>query len=172
MEASSKTVITVSLIGLAGTLGAAVISNWDRIFHQTQATISSPPLVAPHAPAIEENTQEYTLWGEETKLLALGPGEKTVLKGMDLYSSRPTYPEGGCAGNTIVFYTWQVREPYPQGGDLEIRSMVQGGREDQVGLGAMGKGAMTPCGEHIFQNNGLQPMKIEVRYTSGFYKAP
>ena len=117
-------------------------------------------IVAPHAPSIEVNQQETTVWGEDTKLIALTPGKTTTVYAMKLYSNMATYPESSCLGPAYIIYTWQVRDPYPEGGDLEIRSVHQGGGTDQVALGAMGRARMGPCEEHIFKNNGLQPMRI------------
>lgn len=182
MESSTKTVIVGGIIGLVGTLGAAFISNYDKLFGHatsgTSGTISGPPaggsapgIVAPHAPPIELS-QQTTVWGENTKLIALQPGESTTVKAQDLYAVIATYPVSGCAGPAFVAYTWQVRDPYPEGGDLEIRSMNQGGSTDQVGLGAMGREQMGPCSEHIFKNNGLQPMRIELRYATAIEKTP
>lgn len=46
-ESGSKTQIVIAVIGLIGVLGAALLTNWDRIFpHKT------PPSVAPGEPAI------------------------------------------------------------------------------------------------------------------------
>ena len=76
----------------------------------------------------------------------------------------------GCVGPVYIAYTWQVRDPYPQGGDLEITQMLQGGRQDEIAMGSMGAGNMSECDEHTFKNNGLGPIIVEVRY--GTYVDP
>ena len=96
----------------------------------------------------------------------LEPGDNKILKGMELYSQVATYPETSCAGPGFVPYTWQVRVPYPQGGDLEIRRVLMGGKMEQVGLGSMGRGRLGYCGEHTFKNNGTYEILVEVRYAS------
>jgi hypothetical protein len=182
VESGSKSlVIGVAVIGLIGTLGAAVISNWDKLVNHATPTPSvstgsasggpaAPTIVAPHAPPIEVSTSETTVWGEDTKLITLEPGASTTLDARNLYAEIDTYPVSGCAGPAYIIYTWQVRDPYPEGGDLEIRSIVQGGSTDQVGLGAMGRATMGPCSEHIFKNNGLQTLRVEVRYATAINK--
>src|SRR5664279_3403279 len=119
MESSSRTVIVVAIIGFVGSLGAAIIGNSDKIFGHQPATPSQTPaisadlgvktIVAPHAPTIEVNQTETTVWGEDTKLLSLAPGDKTTLDARDLYANIATYPSSGCAGPGYVIYTWQVR---------------------------------------------------------------
>jgi hypothetical protein len=167
-------VIIAALIGLTGTLGAALIANWGAL---TSTVHPSPPPVrdtliseAPHAPPLDL-AQGVEVWGQDTRLLQLAPGAKITLYGKDLFSSQPTYPEGGCAGGgAAVAYTWQIRDPYPKGGDLQITAVVQGGTQNPVGQGSVGAGNMTVCDEHTFKNNGLDPLKVEVRY--GSYAEP
>ena len=125
----------------------------------------TPATDSPHAPRIEIN-QRYIVWEENTMQFRLEPGKTKVLKGMDLYASVATYPKSSCAGPGFVPYTWQVRLPYPSGGDLEIRSVLMGGKTEQVGLGSMGRGTLGYCGEHTFKNNGVEEIQVEVRYTS------
>jgi hypothetical protein len=129
----------------------------------------APTLIAPHAPELNI-AQGVAVWGQDTKLLSLGPGERVTLYGKDLFAEQPTFPTAGCLGPAYVAYTWQVREPYPKGGDLEITSIVQGGSRPLVGRGSVGAGQMSVCDEHTFKNNGLDPIKVEVRY--GSYAEP
>lgn len=121
--------------------------------------------IAPHAPPIEIN-QRYLIWGENLMQFRLGPGDSKVLKGMELYASVATYPKSSCAGPGFIPYTWQVRVPYPRGGDLEIRKVLMGGKTEQVGLGSMGKATLGYCGEHTFKNNDTEEIQVEVRYAS------
>src|SRR4249919_1989931 len=114
------------------------------------------------------------MWGEQTKLLSLEPGQKIELDGRNLYSEATTYPQSSCSGPGYIVYTWQVRQPYPEGGDLEIRSIIPqgGGNTEQLAMGAMGKATMGPCGIHVFINRGLQPMKLELRYATAVDPTP
>jgi hypothetical protein len=170
------------LIGVSGTLGAAVIANWGAL---TKAAHSSPPPVtgplapsstpppvveAPHAPPLDL-AQGVEVWGQDTRLLDLAAGARVTLKGMDLFSSQPTFPEGDCTGSGArVAFTWRIRDPYPKGGDLQITGVVQGGSQVPVGEGSVGAGTMTVCDEYTFKNNDLDPLKVEVRY--GSYAEP
>jgi hypothetical protein len=46
-EQSSRITIVVALITLAGTLGAALIANWDKLFPRSQAAVAPAPAPAP-----------------------------------------------------------------------------------------------------------------------------
>ena len=132
------------------------------------AVLAAEPAAAapgPHAPPIEINAR-YIIWEENTLQFRLEPGESRTLKGMDLYANVATYPRSSCAGPGFVPYTWQVRLPYPRGGDLEIRRVLMGGKTEQMGLGSMGRSTMGYCGEHTFKNNGAEEIQVEVRYAS------
>jgi hypothetical protein len=130
-----------------------------------QQTPETRILTAPHAPKIEIN-QRYTVWEEQLMQFSLEPGESKVIKGGDLYARVATYPESSCAGPGFVPYTWQIRNPYPGGGDLEIRTVLMGGMTERVGLGSMGSGTMSVCDEHTFKNNGVERIYVELRYAS------
>lgn len=173
---SDRIVILVAVIGVIGTLGAAIIGNWDKLagLQPTNSVAQSPNSStaastlasdAPHAPPLDVGAGT-PVWGEKTRLLALGPGASATLKGAELFTEQATYPVGGCAGPVAIAYTWQVRVPYPKGGDLEITAIRQGGGSDRVGLGSMGSGSMSICDEHTFKNDGLDPIIVEVRYAS------
>jgi hypothetical protein len=159
-----RTIIVVAIIGLLGTLGGAVITNWDKMF-PARTPSAADNLVAPHAPPIEIN-QSFKIWGEDTIQMDLQPGGTKTLKAMELYANWATYPSSSCAGPGLVPYTWQVRVPYPRGGDLEIRRVLMGGSTEQVGLGSMGRATMGYCEEHTFKNNGTESIQVEVRYAS------
>lgn len=170
-KSESRIVIIVALITLVGTLGAAIIANWETLFPPTSSPgrDTEPPVVrsplAPHAPSIEIN-QRYTVWGEQMMQFYLEPGESKTIKGMELYAHVATYPVPSCAGPGFVPYTWRIRQPYPQGGDLEIRRVLMGGSTEQVGVGSVGRANMGYCGEHTFQNNGIEKIYVELRYAS------
>jgi hypothetical protein len=177
---SDRVIIIAAVIGVTGTLGAAVISNWDKLTGARSAIVAPPPppdqaqtntptplpaLDVPHAQPLDV-AGGTLVWGEKTKLLTLAPGDSVMLKGADLFTEQMTYPVGGCAGPVSIAYTWQIRDPYPQGGDLEITAAVQGGGSQKVGMGSMGAGSMSICDEYTFKNNGLDQIKVEVRYAS------
>ena len=192
MSEGSNQLILVAVIGVVGSLGAAVISNWDKIVQhpsqQAQSTQTVPDgapaqpaktatpeapatLAAPHAPPIEVNNATQ-VWGENTRQFSLAPGQELTLDGRQLYATQATYPASGCAGAAYIPYTWQIRDPYPKGGDLQITSTVIGGGHDQVAMGSMGSASMGPCGQHTFKNNGLDPIRVEVRYATALEKTP
>ena len=190
MRTPEKVAIVVALIGLAGTIGAAIIGSGHNPFsasptsqgvelpptQPTATTNKSAPTnasFAPHAPPIQLSPSSE-MWGEQTKLLSLEPGQKIELDGRNLYSEATTYPQSSCSGPGYIVYTWQVRQPYPEGGDLEIRSIIPqgGGNTEQLAMGAMGKATMGPCGIHVFINRGLQPMKLELRYATAVDPTP
>jgi hypothetical protein len=168
---------------LAGIGGAALLGL--TLWHTLQDGAVAPPapapanapapapattLLAPHAPELDV-AQGVQVWGEDTKLLSLAPGERVTLYGKDLFADAVAVAGmGSCVGGAQIAYTWQVREPYPKGGDLEITSVVQGGSHPLQGRGSMGTGLMSACDEHTFKNNGLDPIKVEVRY--GTYVDP
>jgi hypothetical protein len=158
---SNRVVVAVAVIGLVGTLGAALIANWDSIFGNADGGVTE----GPHAPAIELN-QIYTIWGEGTTEFSLQPGETETLRGLDLYADQAGFPLPSCAGPGFVAYTWQIRDPYPEGGELEIRSVLMGGATERVALGAVGAVTMGACEEHTFANNGTVPLLVEVRYAT------
>lgn len=186
-QSNHRVPIAIAIIGVVGTLGAALIANWDKIFPPPPQPVSTvAPAVtpvgpaalpaaiqemAPHAPAIELN-QENMVWGEALKQFELDPGQALTIVGRELYASVATFPEASCVGPGYVAYTWQIRRPYPGGGDMEIRDVVQGGSTRRVGLGSMGDAQMSVCDEHTFKNNGLEKIFVELRYASFAPKEP
>jgi hypothetical protein len=185
-ETTGRTLIIVALIGVAGTLGAALIGNFDKLASNGSSGVNAaaepalPPesgstptaaattaMVGPHAPPIQIN-QSYLMWGEDTRQLKLEPGQTTTLKAMELYAHWSAYPGSSCAGPGFVPYTWQVRQPWPKGGDIEIRSVIKqgGGATEQVALGSVGRLMMGYCEEHILKNNDVEPVTLEIRYAS------
>jgi hypothetical protein len=69
-------------------------------------------------------------------------------------------------GTGSVSITWLVRDPYPEGGDLAINNVLQGGSTEQVSFGNTGSLDMGGCSEFIFKNNGLKRLLVEVRYAT------
>ena len=181
-----STLILVAVIGLVGTLGAAAITN-PSIFStggqagpvgnagQGEPGLALDPAAAaanpvkaitpPHAPEIQLNPSTQ-VWGEDTLILEIPAGEARSVDGRNLFASVMTFPQGDCRGPEYIAFTWQVRHPYPEGGDLEVRQLFQGGSTLRVAMGAMGSGQMDPCEVRIFKNNGLVPTLVELRYAS------
>ncbi len=166
--------ICAVLAAIGGAFGG-IDKVWS-FFHRAPVVAPVPPtlstdnaLTAPHAPPIELGQLTET-WGEKTQLIQLEAGAEQEVDGRNLYAVQPTYPTGSCLGPEYIAYTWQIRSPYPAGGDLEIREIVQGGGSMQVGLGSMGKGTMGPCGLQVFQNHGLSKIQLELRYASALNK--
>lgn len=162
----SKEVKVAVIGGLFSVIVALIAAQWIWVDTSVdRGKTNDHDINTPHAPPIEIN-QRYLIWEEKTMQFHLEPGDNKILKGMELYSQVATYPETSCAGPGFVPYTWQVRVPYPQGGDLEIRRVLMGGKMEQVGLGSMGRGRLGYCGEHTFKNNGTYEILVEVRYAS------
>lgn len=162
----SKGVKIIVIGGLFVVIVALITAQWIWIdTSEDEGKTNDHAINTPHAPSIEIN-QRYLIWEERTMQFRLEPGEIKILKGMELYSQVATYPESTCAGPGFIPYTWQIRVPYPQGGDLEIRRVLMGGKMEQVGLGSIGRGTLSYCGEHTFKNNGTYEIVVEVRYAS------
>ncbi|QFT76750.1 hypothetical protein [Erythrobacter sp. THAF29] len=183
-SAQDRAIIIAAVIGLVGVISAAVISNMDGLFGSNADPMPTPtPLpvatgqpelsatesqVGPRAPEIEIN-QRYRLWGEDTLQISLEPGELREIGGMELYADHHTQaPQSSCAGPGFVPYTWQVRQPWPRGGELEVRSIIKqgGGATEIVGTGSTGSSSMGFCGIHQLKNVDVIPIKVEVRYVS------
>ena len=156
-----KTAITVAIISVVGSLGVALITTWEK------NEAGPADSIAPHAPAIEVSPH-IEVMEERLKQLRLGPGEEKLIKGEDLYTRIATYPEPSCVGPLTIPFTWQVRLPYPRGGDLEIRTVHQGGHTSTVGRGSMGWGTMNICSEYTFRNNDVEEILVELRYANAW----
>ena len=190
MASDRSTLIVVAVIGVIGSLGAAATPN-PSLFVEggrkaaSEAGNSSESLgpdreaaasplktiTPPHALEIQLN-QSTLVWGEDTKVLEIPPGEEKSVDGRDLFASVATFPQGNCRGPEYIAFTWQVRDPYPPSGDLEVREVFQGGSTQRIGMGAMGSGQMGPCAIRIFKNNGLETTKVELRYASAITVSP
>lgn len=179
MRTSDKIAILVAIIGLAGTIiGALIASGYfkseppggpgNEIKNLSENLVGTDkPKFAPHAPEIQVGTSEVS-WGEDTMLVEIDAGKRYELEAQKLYSEATTFPPSSCRGPGFIVYTWQVREPYPEGGDLEIRSIIPqaGGPTELKARGAMGRTIMSPCGIDYLVNRGLQPIKVELRYAT------
>ncbi len=129
----------------------------------------NPTSVAPHAPSIY-NATGRPMYDEKVMVLDLKPGERQPLKVMDLWSA-PVGMEPSCAGGFFLV-TWQVREPYPTGGDeLLIERLMprSDGRTEPIGHGSTGSITLGYCDEASVVNNSLTPYLVELRYASGAY---
>jgi hypothetical protein len=124
----------------------------------------------PHAPPIE-NTFGTQLFDEQLLVLSVASGEEKVLRVMDLWSA----PEGMPADCATAFlaFTWQVRDPYPKGGeDLEFRRVIPmgDGRTEAFAGGATGSSSIGYCDEITVFNTSLVDYRVEIRYASGSHE--
>jgi len=127
----------------------------------------NPTPDAPHAPPIN-NTTGQPVYDEKTLVLDLKPGERAPLKVMELWSA-PVGLAPSCASGFFLL-TWQVREPYPNGGDeLLIEEVMprSDGRTQPIGRGANGSITLGYCAEVFVVNNSLTPYLVELRHASG-----
>ncbi len=158
----------MSTIGkwVAGIL-AAIISALV-VWQVTQpGGLLNPTPVAPHAPPIVNNTGQ-PLYDEKVMVLNLDPGERAPLKVMELWSA-PVGLEPSCASGFFLL-TWQVREPYPNGGDeLQLEGVMprSDGRTQPIGHGSNGSITLGYCDEIFVVNNSLTPYLVELRHASG-----
>lgn len=76
-----------------------------------------------------------------------------------------------CASGQIVL-SWQVRQPYPGGDDLEIRRSVprSGGQTEVLARSARGSATVGYCDELILNNLGLEDYRVEWRYVSALLR--
>lgn len=157
----------LTLLVLAG--AAIVAVRWDELVGGTPgttATTTTAPSEAPRAAPID-NTVTTLLHDEQTLLLTIPSGGEAGLDVMSLWSA-PLGAEPSCASAFLVF-TWQVREPYPGGDELEIRRTIPmgGGRTEVLADGASGQLSVGWCDEVTFANPSLEEVRVEVRYASG-----
>ncbi len=154
--------------GLAGIL--AVIISSVVVSQVTQPGGSPDPAVttpqAPHAPPIDNNIGQ-PMYDENVMVFDLKPGERLPLTVTDWWSA-PAGLAPSCA-NGFVLLTWQVREPYPTGGDdLLIEGVIprSGGRTAPLGRGSYGSIRLDYCDEISVINNSLTTYLVELRYAS------
>lgn len=121
--------------------------------------------VAPRAPEFESCCEPG--FEEQLMQVQIPAGEERVLEGMDLFSG-PALAEPTCASGTIAL-TWQVRDPFPTGGeDLELRANIpMNERTELVGQGMSGTGiGISYCGQLHLRNLNLTEVSVELRYVS------
>jgi hypothetical protein len=127
----------------------------------------NPTPDAPHAPPVV-NTTGQPVYDEKVMVLHLIPGERASLKVMELWSA-PVGMEPSCASGFFLL-TWQVREPYPNGGEELLIERVMprsDGRTEPVGHGSNGSASLGYCDEAFVVNNSLTPYLVELRHASG-----
>lgn len=129
----------------------------------TEAPTKAPQ--PPRAPALRIGPA-YQSFGEQSRLWTVKSGESMTVDLRRLWSA----PEGtpvDCASG-VIFITWQVRQPYPGGDELEIRRAVprSGGLTEVLGSGARGSLSAGYCDELSLHNLGLEEYRVEWRYAS------
>ena len=74
--------------------------------------------------------------------------------------------------NGVVFFSWQVRQPYPGGDDLEIRRVIArgGGQTEVLARGARGSATAGYCEQLVIQNLNLKAVRLEWRYVPALVK--
>jgi len=157
------------LVVLLGLLGLAALVGLSLGPGGLPGGWLSPTPDTPHAPPIE-NTTGQPIYDERVMVINLDPGARHELKVMDLWSA-PVGLEPSCAGGFFLL-TWQVRQPYPEGGqDLLIETVVpmSDGRLVPRGTGASGSATLGWCDEGFVVNNGTAPYTVELRHASGVY---
>jgi len=163
----------MSTIGkwVAGILATIISTSVVWQVTQPNGLLNHVPVVpqAPHAPRINNITGQPE-YDEKAMMLDLKPGERQPLKVMELWSG-PVGLEPSCASGFLLL-TWQVREPYPIGGeDLLIEKIIprSNGRTEPAGRGSNGSIMLGYCDEASIINNGLTPYLVELRYASGMH---
>jgi hypothetical protein len=119
----------------------------------------------PRAPTLKVDGG-YTSFSEESRIFTVESGGSLDLDMRDLWSA----PEGtpvSCA-NGVIVASWQVRQPYPGGDDLEIRRVIPqgGGESESVITGARGRITASYCGTLILRNLDIADYRVEWRYVS------
>jgi hypothetical protein len=119
----------------------------------------------PRAPNLNVDAG-YNSFNEESRILTVESGGSLDLDMRELWSA----PEGtpvSCA-NGVIVASWQVRQPYPGGDDLEIRRVIPqgGGATESATTGARGRITASYCGELILRNLDVVDYRIEWRYVS------
>jgi hypothetical protein len=119
----------------------------------------------PRAPTLKVDAG-YNSFNEESRIFTVESGGSLDLDMRNLWSA----PEGtpvSCA-NGVIVASWQVRQPYPGGDDLEIRRVTPqgGGETESVAAGARGRITASYCGELILRNLDVVDYRVEWRYVS------
>lgn len=123
-----------------------------------------PTATPPHAPSID-SLIEGNKYTEDTILITVQPGEEVTVYGGDMYAVVEILasPPVSCINETAMAFSWQVRDPYPGGDELEIVYPYRGTRLE-VGAGESGTAYAGPCTELVFINHSLETYQIEIRY--------
>jgi len=118
----------------------------------------------PHAPSLED-VVEGPIAFDRTRLLTIEPGQELPLDARDLYPEVevPASPVVSCVDEGVLAYSWQVRSPYPNSGELLILTELRGARLT-VGEGESGSGLAGPCTAFVFVNQSLDTYQVELRY--------
>jgi len=119
-----------------------------------------PTPTPPHAPEFGENVRNV-----RTMLITVEPGQEVTVFGQELYAEVevPASPPVSCIDAEVLAYSWQIRDPYPNSGELRIERPLQGNRLE-LGSGESGSSFAGPCTEFIFINGSLDTYRIEFRY--------
>ncbi len=153
------------LVGiLAVTISSVAISQVAKPGGSPNTAVTAPQ--APHAPSIDSNI-DRPIYDEEVMVFDLKPGERLPLTVMDWWNA-PVGLAPSCASG-FVLLTWQVREPYPNGGDdLLFEGVIPrtGGRTAPLGRGSSGSIRLDYCDEISVINNSLTTYLVELRYAS------
>ena len=136
------------------------------------ATVEPSPTAtsaAPRAPALRVGSQ-YTAFIEASRLLTIKSGESLELDQRQMWSAPQGTPVDCASG--VIFFSWQVRQPYPGGEELEIRRLVPrgGGQTEVLAGGARGSANAGYCEQLTLHTLGLDDLRIEWRYVSALAK--
>ena len=130
-----------------------------------EAVIQEVVKAPPPAPTLQADNG-VRLWNEDTFQFQLEPSEIREVRGMELYEALMVSVEQACVGPGYVVYSWQVREPYPTGGEITITRTLQGGLEDKLATGSSGQVNLGWCSVHRLKNTSINPINVQVRYAS------
>lgn len=130
---------------------------------------ATPTIEAPRAPALRVGPL-MTAFNEESRLLTIKSGESLTLDMRRLWSA-PLGTPVDCASGRIIA-SWQVRQPYPGGEELEIRRTIPraGGQTEVLAAGERGSVTLGYCDGVILHNLGLEDYRLEWRYVSAIAK--
>jgi len=124
-----------------------------------EATPSPEP--PPEAPSIKLAPGQVSL-GEGSSERTLGPGEIISLDARD-FALELGVSITSCI-DTSLYFTWQVRDPYPPDGvDLEFYRLLRGSRELRA-EGAFGELTDGACAAMEMVNNSAFAITVQLRY--------
>jgi hypothetical protein len=119
----------------------------------------------PRAPALT-GSRDYTLFTEDSRLLTVRSGKAIPLEMRDLWSAPPGTP-ADCA-RAYVLVSWQVRDPYPGGSDLQVRRLIPrgSGQTEEVATGSRGRATFSYCDSVVLRNLDILDYRLEWRFVS------